>query len=212
MKWESFVNHMKGVPVVLTENLRTRFSSFGSMAVQLGRWHNAGKLIQLKRGVYLIAEPYRKVEIHEPFLAQTLKHPSYISLEKALEFHGLIPEAVPVYTSVTTKRPGRFVTEIGSFDYRHIQRPFFWGYESVERHGQIGFVAMPEKALLDFFYLNRVAVTESYLREMRLQNTEKVNLKRLTEFASHFNKAPVKSAATTVARFIREMKKGERKL
>ncbi|MCD4780606.1 MAG: hypothetical protein K8S27_08695 [Candidatus Omnitrophica bacterium] len=74
-------------------------------------------------------------------------------MEKVFEFHDLIPEAVNSFTSVIPKRHAYFETLIGRFDYRHIRESLFWGYQSVTLHGQTAFMALPEKALLDFFYL-----------------------------------------------------------
>jgi hypothetical protein len=42
------------------------------------------------------------------------------SLQSALAHHGLIPEHVPVVTSVTTGRPQRRENAFGSFQYRHL--------------------------------------------------------------------------------------------
>ena len=45
---------------------------------------------------------------------------SYVSLQSAPAYFGSIPEYVPVTTSVTTGRPGRWGTPLGVFDFRHI--------------------------------------------------------------------------------------------
>ena len=63
--------------------------------------------------------------------------------------------------SVTSNRPAIFKTGIGNFKYTHIQKSFFWGYSAATLNGQTAFVALPEKALLDFFYLRHGPVTES---------------------------------------------------
>jgi hypothetical protein len=53
-------------------------------------------------------------------IANPLYGPSYISLEYALSYYGLIPERVESITSVTTKRSKKFITPLGSFSYEHI--------------------------------------------------------------------------------------------
>jgi predicted transcriptional regulator of viral defense system len=118
MKWEDLIQIAGKLPVVETKILLTGFSHPSSLQVHIGRWEKSGKLIKVKRGVYLLASPYRRIELWEPYLASLLKRPSYLSLEKALEFHGCIPEGVPVYTSVTTKRQATFSSPAGLFsDY-----------------------------------------------------------------------------------------------
>ena len=59
-----------------------------------------GELLQLRRGLYLLA-PQSANKLPHPFvLAQALQTGSYISFETALSFHGWIPESVPVTLSV----------------------------------------------------------------------------------------------------------------
>lgn len=200
MEWESFLNITRTLPLIDTENLMVGSSEPASLQVQISRWNKAGKIIQLKKGIYLLAEPYRKIEVHEPYIAAVLKRPSYISLEKALEYHNVIPEAVSVYTSVTTKRGARFESEAGIFDYRHIQESLFWGYASHTVNQQTSFIAVPEKALLDYFYLKKVKISPDYLIEMRLQNTASITIKKLEAYARRF----AKPAMMTVAAVIKE--------
>ena len=66
---------------------------------QLYRWSRAGKVIPLRRGMYALADRYRRVRVPPATLANALYVPSYLSGLWALGFYGLIPEAVPVYTS-----------------------------------------------------------------------------------------------------------------
>ena len=176
MKLYELIKKYGNLPVIDTENLLAGESDPNSIRVQISRWVRSEKLIQVKRGIYLLAKEYRKVDAYEPHLASILEKPSYISLEKALEYHGLIPEGVPVYTLVTTRRPRRLVSSVGTFDYRHIKSSLFWGYSSVTVNGQTAFMASIEKAILDLFYLKRMDVSFEYLDEMRLQNIEKINL------------------------------------
>jgi len=79
---------------------------------------------------------------------------SYISLQSALAYYGMIPEHVPVTTSVTTSRPAHWETPLGIFDFRHIQVDFFDGYRLIDlSEKQQAFIARLEKALLDLVYL-----------------------------------------------------------
>ena len=72
---------------------------------QLSRWVTSGHLVQLRRGLYALAPPYRKTEPHPFLVANRLVRGSYVSLQSALAHHGLIPEHVSVTTSVTSGRP-----------------------------------------------------------------------------------------------------------
>lgn len=209
MKFIELVNLFGNLPVIETENLFAGGLE-PSVKVQISRWERSGKIIQLKRGVYVLAEPYRKVEVYEPFIASVLKRPSYLSLEKALEYHNLIPEGVPVYTSVTTKRPGRFVSPMGDFDYRHIDISLFWGYDSVTVNKQTAFIASQEKALLDLMYLKAREISADYLEGLRLQNFEKIQWKRFFEYANRLGKPRILRAAGMLRKYARSYSHGEK--
>ncbi len=212
MKFIEFVQAFGRLPLIETENLLAGAADSAAIKVQLSRWTRSGKIIQLKRGVYLLAESYRRVEPYEPFIASILKKPSYLSLEKALEHHHLIPESVPVYTSVTPKGPARFISELGSFNYRHIQPSLFWGYESVTVRRQTAFIATPEKALLDLIYLKAGEISGDYLEEMRLENLQALRPTRVLAHAARFNMPRMARAARVLTAFIRSRRREEKTL
>ena len=212
MKWIDFLKIVGNLPLIETEYLLAGVSNPGAVEVQISRWQKTGKLIQLKRGVYLLSESYRKTDISEYYIASVLKKPSYLSLEKALEYHGMIPEAVRVFTSVTTKSPTSFTSKLGTFDYRHIKNSLFWGYDSMELNKQTVFIASPEKALLDFLYLKKVKVSLGYVEELRLQNLEKFNPDRFMQYARRFKRQNILRAAEIVKKYIESAKEGEKTL
>ena len=212
MKIEDFLKLTDGLPVIESEILCAGIADTSSFKVQLSRWEKAGKIIQLKRGIYVLPKIYRKIDLYEPYIACILKKPSYISVEKALEYYGLIPETAFIYTSVTTKRQARFFTDSGTFDYRHIKESLFWGYESVTLNRQTAFFAAPEKALLDYFYLNERNISEKYLAEIRLQNVEKINQDKLLGYAQKFKSPSISRAAKITCKYIDTYQKQEKQL
>src|SRR3990172_5493568 len=131
---------------------------------QISRWLASGRLIQLRRGLYALAPPHARELPDTLAVAARLQRPSYVSLVSALAYHGVIPEAVPVVTSVSTGRPRKFGTPVGDFVYRHIHPTLFWGYQEVGIvPGQPIYVAFPEKALLDLFHLTPGQIGRSFL-------------------------------------------------
>ncbi|MFH1768340.1 MAG: hypothetical protein ABH858_04175 [Candidatus Omnitrophota bacterium] len=212
MRLDEFLTRFRDLPVIDAKNLLAGVANPAPVKVQLSRWCKKGRMTKLKNNIYLLAENLRKTDIYEPYIAYALKNPSYISLEKAFEYHGLIPEAVAVYTSVTTKRPGKIITSIGTFDYRHIKNSLFWGYRSVTVNKQQAFIAAAEKALLDFVYLRGLRIDDDYLDEMRLQNLKKIDLKRLMAFAERFENRGVLKAAVVVKKYAARHKKNQRAL
>ena len=73
--------------------------------VQLSRWVQSGRVIRIKKGWYTLNEPYRRIRLDTTVIASTIKAGSYVSLQSALAFHGMIPEYVAQTTCVTTGRP-----------------------------------------------------------------------------------------------------------
>jgi len=204
MRFDELIKKVHNLPVIDTESLLVGGADAKSIQVQISRWRRSGKLIKLKNNLYLLSKDIRKIEAHEFYIASLLTKPSYVSLEKALEYYGLIPEAVSVYTCVTTKRPKKITTPIGVFDYRHVKNDLFWGYRSVTFGKQLSFMAYPEKALLDFFYLRGLSINIDYLEEMRLQNLEELDLSRLVSFAKKFHSPGVIRVASLIEKYALE--------
>ena len=138
---------------------------------QLSRWTRAGQLHQLRRGLYALAPPYRKVKPHPFVVANRLVSGSYVSCQAALTHHHLIPEFTPVVTSVCPGRPGRRDTPLVRCEFRHLGPRLLYGYRRADLGGgQQAFVAAPEKALLDLVHLQPGGDGTSYLQGLRLQN------------------------------------------
>jgi len=166
---------------------------------QLSRWVRAGRLYQLRRGLYTLAPPYQKVKPHPFLVANRLSRGSYVSLQSALAHCGLIPEYVPTVTSVTTTRPGRRETPLGIFEFRHLKPDLFFGYRRLDLgEGQAAFVATPEKALLDLIYLTPGGDAPEYLRELRLQNLDRLDLDALRRMAERFNRPKMARAVERI--------------
>ncbi len=119
---------------------------------QLTLWVKKGHLLRLKNGLFVFAEYEQKIRVEE--IAFLVYQPSYISLESALSYYGFIPEMVYSQVSVTAKINRTFDNYFGRFIYRHIKKELFWGYSPIQTEFGIYLMAEPEKALLDYLYLN----------------------------------------------------------
>ena len=173
--------------------------------LQLARWIKSGRIIRIHKGLYTLAELYRKNRIDLYYISNKLKPPSYTSMQSALAWCGLIPEYVPAVVSVTTARPQTIYTPVGRFEYRHIKKTFFWGYQKIETSpGTFGLMAFPEKALLDLLYLTAGSDSEKYLKELRLQNTDRLNEKVLEEFAAKTKSPKLMRAVKLIIKQIRQ--------
>jgi len=170
--------------------------------IQLSRWVKAGKIYQLRRGLYLIAPPYQRRQPHPFLVANHLQKASYVSLQSALSFYGLIPEVVNITTSVSTGRPERLDTPLGTFEFRHIKTELLFGYRMTELGEQSALIATPEKALLDLIYLQPGGGSLAYLKELRLQNTEKLDKDLLRRQSEKFNTPKLQNAVKGILQLI----------
>jgi predicted transcriptional regulator of viral defense system len=128
---------------------------------QVNRALKSGELLKPRRGLYILAEIFRKQPLHPFVLAQQLATGSYVSAESALSFHGWIPEAVHTVLSMT--HGGKSVDytheQLGHFEFRRMTvKPGFF-LQAVARHelqNQVALIADPLRALLDLVYLRKL--------------------------------------------------------
>ena len=172
--------------------------------LQLSRWTRSGRLYQLRRGLYAIAPPYQKVKPHPFLIANRLQRASYVSLQSALAFYGLIPDTSQATLSVSTGRPERLDTPLGVFEFRHVKPALLRGYRMIELSHtapvQQALVARPEKALLDLVYLTPGGDAPEYLGELRLQNLEGLDLDELHRQAETFQTPKLRRAVEVIVR------------
>jgi len=119
---------------------------------QLTQWLKKGYLIKLRNGLYAFSKELNRIQAEE--IASMLYQPSYLSLETALSYYGFIPEMVYSFTSVTSKANRTFDNRFGHFIYRHVRVGLLWGYEETKTEYGRYLIAEPEKAILDYLYLN----------------------------------------------------------
>jgi len=209
MKWEELLHKVADEPVFRTGFLAASDESLQELRRQLSRWVRAGKLVQLKKGLYTLATPYRKVPPHPFVLANAMKKASYVSTQSALAYYGMIPEYVPAVISVATQRPEQVETPLGRFVFRHIKNDWFHSYKLTELgSGQKAFVASPEKALLDLVYLTDGSDNYDFLAELRLQNFEQLDTGRTLTLAKQSQSPKLRRAAEMIVKLAEE-EKGE---
>jgi hypothetical protein len=111
----------------------------------------AGQLLAVKKGLYVLGPALDLPRPESFLLANHLWGPSYVSLESALSYWGLIPERVFETTSVTTKSSKTYKTPAGRFSYYRAPLPYYaFGIQSVAlSEKQQVLIASPEKALCD---------------------------------------------------------------
>lgn len=114
----------------------------------LARLCDAKLMIHLSRGLWAFAD------VDPLILPQylTAPFPSYISLQTALYYHGMISQIPRIIYAVSLARTRLYKAPIATFSIHHISPAFFFDFESRD-NGAIK-IATPEKALLDVLYLS----------------------------------------------------------
>ena len=160
-------------------NIRSLFGvSAVAASALLYRYKKQGFIVQLKKQSYVFPDALPP----DVYVANKLYTPSYLSLEFALSYHGVIPETVYEITSVTTKATRRFETLGKVFSYRKIKRGAYTGYEIQKQKGLSFNIADADKAFVDANYLRLKNRQKSISRF----NKEKLNPARAIKYASLF--------------------------
>ncbi len=144
-----------------------------SINIQLSRWEKRGELVRLKRGIYKLADR----EVEEMVVASVMYRPSYVSLETALHYQGVIPEVVNMITSVTTITSKEFENQMGVFVYSKLKKELYFGFKKVKdsKSGMYYQIAEPEKALLDWIYVKGVKDLQASRVDRSLLEEEKLS-------------------------------------
>ena len=164
----------------------------------LSRMLRSKQVIKVKRGVYVFGDKLRRQPISKLGLANKIYFPSYVSLESALSYHGLIPEAVYVTTSVCEQRKKKlFKTPFGEFSYDYIpSSPFFMGVDSVSTESSTILMANPVKALFDLLYVYR----KTYLKIEDLESDLRIDLEELQKHLFKFSFKDLETLAHSYGR------------
>lgn len=135
------------------------------LKIQLSRFRARGLIIKIKRGLYC----FDSAGIEEFELAGKLYRPSYISLESALNYYGMIPDIPQAVICLSLTNTKKITNQFGAFHYIKIKQELFWGYQVREKAQGGGnfLIADRQKALLDFFYIRKIRDT----RDLRLDFT-----------------------------------------
>ena len=172
--------------------LKSALADYKQPRVKINEMLKNGKIIRVKKGLYVFGDELAEQPYVKETLANLIYGPSYISLEYALSFYGLIPERVEGITSITNKRNKSFSTPVGYFSYRYIH-PDIYSYgvtlSEIDNYHSI-LIASSEKAIADILYFYTRFADESELEKYLLNNLRvesesltSLNLKNVNKLA-----------------------------
>ena len=135
---------------------------------KIQRLERAGIIQKLIKGKY-----YYQFKPAPAFrIANFLYPPSYVSLESALSFHGVITGFPYQITSLTTQKSKLITADNREFNYSQISAKLFWGYEAKDNF----LIAEKEKALLDYIYFGTKGLRNLEFDEMDFSGMNKKKL------------------------------------
>jgi hypothetical protein len=130
--------------------LTSHLSRYASPRSRITEWLRQGKIVRVKKGLYVFGELYRRRPYSRELLANLIYGPSVVSLDWMLSRYGLIPERVATVTCSTPKRPREFVTPVGSFSYHQVPAACApLGLRRIDSQTHAFLAATPERALAD---------------------------------------------------------------
>ena len=131
-------------------SLQTTFPSLKAFKDKVSDLERKGTIIRLKRGLYIVSPAISGKELSVELIANHLYGPSYISMQSALRFYGLIPERVYNTSSMTIKRSRTLTNSFGQFNYIYCPSTYYSiGITQVINDDYAFMIASPEKALCD---------------------------------------------------------------
>jgi predicted transcriptional regulator of viral defense system len=203
MNYLLFREKLQRFKIFSLTDVKKIFSSFDSR--RLVEWQEKGYIKKVINRWYVFADVSKEDNLLL-WVANRIYQPSYISLETALSYYGLIPEAVYTTTSMSTLKTASFDTSLGTFAYRHVKPKLYFGYRVVEWQGFPIKIAEPEKVILDYLYLNPKLNRNEDWQSLRLNQEilhNIVDVKKLQEYLSIFQAKALDKRASNFLTFMK---------
>lgn len=130
--------------MIVTYNiLKESLTNYKAKDIKIKRMSDSGEIIKLTKNLY-------ETDKNVPgcLVANAIYSPSYLSFDYALAYHGLIPEAVYVYTSATFRKGKKkeYKNALGIFNYRDVPSHIYpYGIELHTENNYTYAIATPEK-------------------------------------------------------------------
>jgi predicted transcriptional regulator of viral defense system len=189
---------------------------YGTPRNKITQLLNTGLVVRIRKGLYCFGSSFRKTAPTREYLANLIYGPSYVSLDYALSYHGLIPEDVATVTSVTPVRSAKFDTPFGNFSYRMLSGERYSCGANLIAAGDVTFlIAGPEKALIDKVWVDKrfsgrnISDFETYLIEdLRIESDmlRDMNQGLLRAIASAYDSLKIHN----LIKFLKQVKGGSR--
>ena len=150
---------------VTTSVIASLYPDVKTKFAKVAQLERAGEIIRLRRNLFVVNPEETGLPLSSGLIANHLLAPSYVSMQTALRYYGLIPEAVYTIQSMTFKAAKEFNTPVGNYCYYHISRETYpIGITQIKEENSVYIMATPEKALCDLI-ANQPGVNLRYKKE-----------------------------------------------
>lgn len=163
------------------EIARVRGISLASAKVTASRYVRQGLLLRLKKNLYVRREVWNVAAKEDIFrLANMGQSPSYISLMTALDYYEITTQVQrDFFESVAVKRTKEIQVNGSVFRYSKINETLYFGFKKEKKF----FIATPEKAFLDAFYLMSFG---RYALDLAALDADKLDRETIRNLSSEF--------------------------
>jgi len=188
---EKIISLVAKMPYFGLENLSIAEKNKEYLKILLSRYEKKGRLIRLKKSLYVSADYLDNLEkkdllsLYTEFTANLIYSPSYLSLEYVLYEYNILSEIPKNFTSVSLKKTIHLKNNLGDFFYHKITQRLFLGFESFSKGNFVVFKASRAKALFDYLYLRQdLLINPEAIEELRLNlnNLTKGDLREIKKY------------------------------
>ncbi|MFR9542569.1 MAG: hypothetical protein SNH27_10995 [Rikenellaceae bacterium] len=164
--------------------LKSLFAAYTKPTNKIEAMVKDGTLVRLKRGLFVVSPKISGQLLSTELIANHIYGPSYVSMESALRYYGLIPESVYLTRSMTIKRSKEFKNTLGTFDYIQCSEDYYSIGVRQEQSGEATFlIASPEKALCDMIvYTSKLRPRFIKAMEVYLEDDLRFDMDELQNF------------------------------
>lgn len=204
MQFITLHSQLKHLPVFTVNDIKKIESEFDRR--RLFEWQKKGYIQKIRRGYYRFADQILD-EKNLFTLANKIYTPSYVSLESALSYYGFIPEGVYSVTNVCSRKTAFFDSPVGSFSYRSLKANLLFGYQVMKSGNSQFSIATPEKAILDYLYLNPSLQKREDFTSLRINLAilrELIDMSTLGKYVAVFASVSLQERANSLLSLIKE--------
>ena len=152
-----------------------------SARVSASRYVKQGLLVRVKKNIYVLREVWNAAEKGEKFVFANLgQTPYYLSLMTALDYYEMTTQLQrDFFESIAVKRTKSTNVNGTVFRYTKIKRDLYFGFIKEMDF----FIAIPEKALVDAFYLMSYG---RYALDLSALDADKFDREKIRDLSNRF--------------------------